>query len=146
MKAPKPGTIQWNGSACTLFFAYDGPDLEWQFDANENPIRPGGRSLAVALSERLASTGMETSDVNQHSYFGWSFTTVVFPYRIYHVANCVESDVALTADFKGPLSHIIFRKKRHRFQEEYLRRLIDVLCSIPSTFRLPQEAQIFSEG
>ncbi|EHQ05821.1 hypothetical protein [Leptonema illini] len=142
MKAPKPGTIQWNGSACTLFFAYDGPDLEWQFDANENPIQPGGQSLAVALSEGLASTGIQTSAVNQHSYFGWSFTTVVTPYRIYHVANCVGRHAALTCHFKGPLSHIILRKKRHRFQEEYLRRLIDELSSIPSTFRLPQESQI----
>jgi hypothetical protein len=37
-------------------------------------------------------------------------------------------------------------KKDARFQTEYLRRLIDELSSIPSTFRLPQEAQIFSEA
>ncbi len=43
------------------------------YDANGDPLIPGGRPLAERVAEFLRSRGLDVSSVAQRDYYGWDF-------------------------------------------------------------------------
>jgi hypothetical protein len=57
-----------------LSFEADFPD-DGTWDEQGNPIVPTGKNIADFLVSALASQGFACRQLNQHSYYGWSWIT-----------------------------------------------------------------------
>ncbi len=103
---------------------------EWAFDPNENPVSPGAQGLAEALVAELRKQLREVTDVSQHSFYGWGFTTKFDRASFYHVLNPVE-EVYLTVEYRHYWLHcLLLRRPTKRF-DQYLSLLTDSLKGMP---------------
>ena len=53
-------------------FGADLPD-DAVWNENEDLVKPGGAAIAEQLRAALANRGLATSEVHQHSHYGWAF-------------------------------------------------------------------------
>lgn len=57
-------------------FSAEFPD-DSQWDDQGTEIVPGGRTIAQTIRERLLEQGVSCSDLDQHSFYGWTFDVSV---------------------------------------------------------------------
>jgi hypothetical protein len=57
-----------------LHVEFDNDLQDFVYDADGNPLVPGGRPLAEGVREFLLSRGLNVSSVGQCDYYGWDFT------------------------------------------------------------------------
>ncbi len=103
---------------------------EWAFDRHENPVSPGARGLADALVTELRKQLRQVTEVSQHSFYGWGFTTEFDHSMFDHVLNPVDQ-VYLTVEYRRFWLHwLLLRRPGKRF-DEYFSLLTDSLKRIP---------------
>jgi len=109
----------------TLQFRSSWPN-EWAFDPRKNPVSPGARALADALVTELRKQLRQVTDVSQHSFYGWRFTTEFDHSMFDHVLNPADQ-VYLTAEYRQFWLHwLLLRHPGKRF-DEYFTLLTDSL-------------------
>src|SRR5438093_7256005 len=113
----------------TLQFRSSLPN-EWVFDSGDNPISPGARQLAEAIVAELKKQLRVVTDLSQHSFYGWGFTTQYDRASFYHVLNPVE-EVYLTVEYRQYWLHWLLRKHPRKRLDQYLSLLTDALKRIP---------------
>jgi hypothetical protein len=79
----------------SIHFSYSGPN-EWEFDENDNPLRPGARELAELIAAKLRLNSTSVYPVTQHSFYGWAFAVVFEKVKFHQVLNPVAEDCRLT--------------------------------------------------
>ena len=57
-----------------ITFDADFPD-DAEFAASGDIVRPGGNAIMIALADALGGQGYKLSELVQHSFYGWAFTT-----------------------------------------------------------------------
>ena len=63
-------------------FAADFAD-DAQWDQKGNLLIPGGRAIAETIREKLQERGVYSSDVYQHSYYGWAFDAISENFKLW---------------------------------------------------------------
>ena len=113
----------------TVSFAYRD-DIDWIFDAEGNPVTPGGKELAASIAAALASGDSEVSDVEQHEYYGWSFTCRAGGDAFFQVVNAAGHEVYLTVQMEWYLvKRLLLRTPRRAF-DRHCEKLGAALASI----------------
>ena len=103
---------------------------EWVFDEHENPIAPGARELADGIAAELERQLECVTDVSQHSFYGWGFTTQFDHASFYHVLN-PSDPVYLTIGYRNYwLDWLLLRRPLERF-DRYMSLLIGVVKNMP---------------
>jgi hypothetical protein len=114
----------------TVNFAY-ADEIDWVFDADGNPVTPGGKELAVSIAAALASGDSRVSDVEQHEFYGWSFTCQAGSDAFFHVVNAAGKDVYLTVQMEWYLvKRLLLGRPRLAF-DRHCETLGAVLASLP---------------
>jgi hypothetical protein len=76
------------------------PDqAEWTEQGS--PLVPGGKGIAVALSESLRGTGLCLSEVTQCSFYGWAFEITFPKTKIWCLLQAGETWLLLLEERKG---------------------------------------------
>jgi hypothetical protein len=71
-------------------FCADFPDdAEW--DKNGLPLVPGGGNVAHAIRSAIAGRGLQSTRVEQRSFYGWEFEFVVKDHRFICVIQASET-------------------------------------------------------
>ena len=104
--------------------------VDWTFDAQGNPVTPGGRALAISIATGLASGNDRVSNVEQREYYGWEFTCQVDQDVFSQVLNAVDTEVYLTVQMEWYFAkRLLLRRPRVAF-DRYCERLGTVLARI----------------
>ena len=99
---------------------------EWTFDANQNPIVPGGEGLARKLRAGAERAAMTVTTLSQHSYYGWRFEVSCEGITFECVLNAVSEECALTISTASILSSLL-RPRRTRRALAACERMFDAL-------------------
>ena len=91
-------------------FRYAQP-IEWEYDEQGYPVRPGGRALAEEIRTLLTAAGCRMSEVEQHEDYGWGFSCRVGKDYFYNVLDPVDDDVYLTIEMEWyQVKRLLLRK------------------------------------
>ena len=113
----------------TLQFRSGWP-CEWVFDAHENPVAPGARDLAEAIVQELKQDLPNTTEVSQHSYYGWSYETEYEGATFHQVINPTD-EVFLTVRYQGYWWHWLLLRGPHGRLERYCGLLAAAVRRVP---------------
>ncbi len=112
---------------------------EWQYDSDENPITPGAKELAEEIVNELKKTLSYVSEISQHGFHGWSFSSKFEDAIFKQVMNPVD-EVYLTISMESYYRKLLlFQRPKSLFDEycELLKIKISELRDI-SNFRWVQ--------
>jgi hypothetical protein len=112
---------------------------EWKFDENENPSAPGARELAETIVAKLRPRVASVSEVEQHEYYGWGFTTTLQRGTFYNVLNPAD-DCYLTVSMDWYALKAILRQRPRQPFERYCDALVDALREISEVSNVRWEA------
>jgi hypothetical protein len=83
-------------------FEADFPDdSEWT--PSEELIRPDGRSVSVELARALENQGLQSSDPEQHRFYGWEFTAARGGERFWFLLQYPGPWLLIAEDRTSPL-------------------------------------------
>jgi len=114
----------------TIQFEYSSADDAWEFDSDGNPRCPGSRSLVQQVITLLKARKIQCTDFEQHSYYGWGFTTEYRGSKIYHVINPTPPHIALTFQIEPYVLLSLLLKRPNRLRVDYARLLKELLADI----------------
>lgn len=86
-------------------FEADFPD-DGEFTAGGDIVRPGGRNVALALSEALRERGFAVTSPEQHSFYGWAFGVAGDDASIWVLLQFPGPWLLLSQDKTGLLSRL----------------------------------------
>jgi hypothetical protein len=118
----------------SIEFHYDFPE-DWEFDEHENPIAPGNRGLAEAITLALGRRVTSTTPIELHEYYGWGFWSFFDGCSLYNVLNPIVEGCYLTVSFDSYwLRALMFKRPRTTF-DDYCAILGEVLGGLPGVSR-----------
>jgi len=90
-------------------FEADFPD-DGVFDAAGNCITPAGKSVTKALAAMLRSQGARTTEVLQHSFYGWQFTVEMNQHHAWFLLQGTAPWLLLSQTRPSFLEKLTFKK------------------------------------
>ena len=109
---------------------------DWGCDEGGDPVTPGGKLVADQIALSLAQRGARVSDVEQHEYYGWAFSSHIGRDSFYQVVNAPDNDVFLTIQMERYLlGRLLLRRPRLAF-DGYCALVEATLNSIPSVSKV----------
>jgi len=86
-------------------FETDVPD-DGEFTAGGDIVRPGGRNVALALTEALRERGFAVTAPEQHSSYGWAFSVAGDDASVWVLLQFPGPWLLLSQDKTGLLSRL----------------------------------------
>jgi hypothetical protein len=103
----------------------DGPVFE-----DDEQVAPGGRALTQAIVDRLRGTMTSVSDVDQHEYYGWSFSTETGDASYYNVLCPAGDECYLTVSMDWYVFKLLLLRRPKASFEHYCMAVKSVVESI----------------
>ncbi|HJY77138.1 MAG TPA: hypothetical protein VKE95_10925 [Burkholderiales bacterium] len=104
---------------------------DWHFDANGNALAPGARKLAETIVARLQPRLDATTDIEQHSYYGWAFRATYSGHFFYNVLNPASDLCFLTVQCPWQWFRTLLLRRPPNRLERYCNVVSDALSEIP---------------
>lgn len=103
---------------------------EWQFGERGNPTAPGSRELVDRLIRELGRRIPILTPVEQHSYYGWAFTTRLDRCTFQNVLNPGIDTCFLAISIELYWLSVLLRRRPKRALDRYVRILDEALRQI----------------
>ena len=111
---------------------------EWQFDSNGDAVAPGAKALAEEVVRVLKEIVSDISEVSQHSYYGWGFSTRFEDASFYQVLSPVEN-VYLTVTMDSYFIKVLLLQRPQALLERYCVLLEKTLSEVQDISNLRWE-------